>query len=94
MIDAKKVADALGAEIVKPMKGTDRTPDGQVWICYACGKKSRTRYGFDATGARASISPGWDESCMMNAVLVYDAASPPYRAVPGPDNDDIPTNEA
>jgi len=89
-IDPKRVADALGARIVKPMKGTDLAPEGQVWICYACGKKSRTKYGFDVTGQRAAINRGWDESCMMNAVLVYDAPSPPYRAVPGPENDLTP----
>jgi len=37
--------------------------DGQVWVCCACGKRSKDRYGEQA------ISRGWDESCMLNAVL-------------------------
>jgi len=39
---------------------------GQVWVCAACGKTSRDQYG------EQRISPGWDESCMMNAVLCYE----------------------
>lgn len=61
------------------MKGTDLAPPGQVWRCAACGKRSRTRYGFvdDGTtrgsdylpdGTRVA-DPGWDESCMLNARL-------------------------
>jgi hypothetical protein len=45
-------------------------PAGQVWVCGACGKRSRTKYGFyDDGGQSSSIDYGWDESCMMNAVL-------------------------
>lgn len=61
------------------MKGTDLTPEGQIWICSACGKKSRTQFGFvdDGTPRGSDVTPdgarvadrGWDESCMMNAVL-------------------------
>lgn len=41
-------------------------PDGQVYVCGACGKRSKDRYGDKA------INRGWDESCMMNSVLVYE----------------------
>lgn len=41
-------------------------PDGQVYVCGACGKRSKDRYGDKA------IDRGWDESCMMHAVLVYE----------------------
>jgi hypothetical protein len=58
------------------MKGTELAPEGKLWVCMACGKVSRTRYGFlegDAQrmpdGTRVA-SRGWDESCMMNAELV------------------------
>ena len=54
-------------------------PAGKVWRCRACGKQSRTRFGFvDGNGARGSdhlpdgsrvADRGWDESCMLNAVL-------------------------
>lgn len=37
-------------------------PPGTVWVCRACGKRSSNRYN-------ATISAGWDESCMLNAVL-------------------------
>lgn len=39
-------------------------PPGKIWICAACGKKSKDRYGI--VGEHSS---GWDESCMLNAVL-------------------------
>jgi hypothetical protein len=55
----------------------DIAPAGHVFICGACGKKSQTAYGFlpDSgsdympDGSRVA-DPGWDESCMLNAVLV------------------------
>lgn len=40
-------------------------PAGTVWMCAACGKTAQDSYGME--GDR---SPGWDESCMLNAVLV------------------------
>ena len=41
-------------------------PDGQVYVCGACGKRSQDRYGDKA------IDHGWDESCVMNSFLVYE----------------------
>jgi len=38
-------------------------PEGTVFVCGACGKTSRNLYG-ERTGLG-----GWDESCMLNAVL-------------------------
>jgi hypothetical protein len=52
--------------------GTTLALDGQVWICGACGKRSRTRYGFDESKQRTAIDRGWDESCMLHAVLCHD----------------------
>ena len=40
--------------------------EGQVWVCFACGKRSKDRYG------EQKISRGWDESCMLNCVLCRD----------------------
>lgn len=37
--------------------------DGFVFVCRACGKQSKDNFGYQ------SISRGWDESCMLNAVL-------------------------
>lgn len=36
---------------------------GRVWVCLACGKRSRDRYG------RAPVDRGWDVSCFLYAVL-------------------------
>ncbi len=74
------------------LKGTDLAATGQVWVCGACGKTSRTRYGFidDGTGRGADYTPdgervaapGWDESCMLNAVLCHaDRGLGNWRAV-------------
>lgn len=41
-------------------------PDGQVFVCGACGKRSRDRYG------NLKINFGWDESCMLNCILCYE----------------------
>lgn len=49
--------------------GNKRAPAGHVYVCGACGKVSRWRYGFDDKN-RTDASMGWDESCMMNAALV------------------------
>lgn len=52
-------------------KGTDLAPEGQVYVCGACGKTSYTQYGFDEND-QSQADSGWDESCMMNAVLCYE----------------------
>lgn len=58
-------------------KGTMPARAGTIWVCCACGKTSRTKYGFDSKQSRIDengygyASYGWDESCMMNSVLVY-----------------------
>ena len=35
-----------------------------MWVCLACGKRSRDRYGKEETDR------GWDVSCFINSVLV------------------------
>lgn len=44
----------------------DLAPTGQIYVCATCGKRSRDRAG------EAKIDSGWDESCMLHAVLVYE----------------------
>jgi hypothetical protein len=71
---------------VSKSEGKALAPEGKVWRCKACGKESRTRYGFvEGEGGRGSrylpdgsrvSSPGWDESCMLNAVLVDREPAP------------------
>ncbi len=60
--------DPLMQEIER--EGTAPAPEGQVYVCGACGKTSPTRYGFDDAD-RNVADPGWDESCMLNAVLCF-----------------------
>lgn len=50
--DMQKIGETEGPRIA---------PDGKVWLCVACGKRVKDRYGEDR---------GWDESCMLNSVLV------------------------
>ena len=54
--------------------GNKNADPGTVWVCGACGKRSSDLYG------NRPIDPGWDESCMLNAVLCYDDG-PPWEAV-------------
>lgn len=42
-------------------------PEGAVWVCGACGKTS----DYDAYGIEGRFDRGWDESCMLNAVLCH-----------------------
>lgn len=41
-------------------------PDGQVYVCTACGKRSKDCYG------EKPISKGWDVSCTMHALLCFE----------------------
>lgn len=40
-------------------------PEGAIWVCGMCGKTHRDRYGEGSP----STPRGWDESCMLHAVL-------------------------
>jgi hypothetical protein len=55
-----------------PEPGNHAADDDHLYVCLACGKTSTTCYGFDAAN-KSTASPGWDESCMMNAVLLPKA---------------------
>jgi len=39
-------------------------PEGMVWVCGACGKTTKDKYGNER---------GWDESCMLNAILCEES---------------------
>jgi hypothetical protein len=54
-------------------------PEGKIWVCCACGKTADDSYGIDGWH-----SWGWDESCMLNAVLMdrADAAKNPQIRMP------------
>jgi len=41
-------------------------PEGQVFVCSACGKRSKDKYGDQ------KIDRGWDVSCMLSSVLCYE----------------------
>lgn len=38
-------------------------PEGQIWVCLACGKKTKNRFGSDG---------GWDASCVLNSRLAHE----------------------
>jgi len=51
--------------------GNRMAKEGNVFVCCACGKTSKWKYGFDKEGnqivdGERIASPGWDVSCMMN----------------------------
>lgn len=49
-------------------KNKDRiAPEGKIWKCMACGKTSKDLYGMEY---RDQTSKGWDESCMLNSILI------------------------
>lgn len=45
-----------------------QAPEGMIWVCPMCGKTAEHRY--DSIG---QATPGWDEACMLNCVLVETA---------------------
>lgn len=45
----------------------ETAPKDYVWVCFACGKRSKDKYGSDP------IDKGWDESCMLNSYMVAEA---------------------
>lgn len=52
-------------------------PEGYIYVCSACGKTSEDKYGDKAH------SYGWDEFCMMHAVLCSsEKQDGRYMAVP------------
>ncbi len=59
------------------MKEPDRhAPNGTIWVCQACGKTAQDRYGIEG-----EHSHGWDESCMLNAVLCRQPRGLDWRSV-------------
>ena len=41
-------------------------PEGKMWKCCACGKESE----YDQYGLEGKVSSGWDESCILNSILI------------------------
>ena len=41
-------------------------PAGQIFVCFACGKRSRDKYGDQA------LDKFWDVSCVLNSGLCYE----------------------
>jgi hypothetical protein len=56
--------------MISGMSVYEPAPDGQIFICGACGKESKTMSGIYENGAEAALG-SWDESCMLNAILCY-----------------------
>jgi hypothetical protein len=53
--------------------GNQKAPDGHVYVCGACGRVSRWKYGLDFSGKHDS-TPGWDLSCAINSLLTLESA--------------------
>lgn len=56
------------------VKGTDLAPEGQVWVCNACGRRAKSQYGFDENNKSTAVGGSWDSSCITWAVLCYEAS--------------------
>ncbi len=41
-------------------------PEGQIWVCGACGKTAKDQYG------PPNAHFQWDVSCVLNSILVYE----------------------
>lgn len=63
------------------LDGNKIAPESTIWICAACGKRSRDLFG--------ESNKGWDVSCIMNAVLCYDEQLPNDRWPMVPENDPL-----
>jgi hypothetical protein len=60
---------------IEPQPGIDEhvAPEGTIYVCRMCGKTAKDSYN----GPR-----GWDESCMLNAVLCHDKPNEPKVIMP------------
>lgn len=58
----------LGEDDEGSPDAAETAPTGQVYVCTACGKRSRDREGAMA------IDEGWDISCVLRAVLCEEAS--------------------
>lgn len=63
-IRAAEVAELWQAVEGQPPHEARLAPPGTVWVCAACGKTARDRFG--------TSDFGWDESCMLNSVLCHE----------------------
>jgi hypothetical protein len=68
--DGNRGHDPAGCHHQCPVHGgTALAPEGHIWVCLACGKTSKTRYGFDEKNRTVSMR-GWDASCVLNSRLI------------------------
>jgi uncharacterized UBP type Zn finger protein len=61
-------------------QGTMLCKEDEVWLCLACGKTSRTKYGFDTDGKNV-CDHGWDVSCSMHSQLIKIEELKDYKKV-------------
>ena len=52
--------------MMKEEIGNVIAPEGQIFVCSCCGKRSKDKYGFHR------IDYGWDVSCVLNSVLCHE----------------------
>lgn len=52
--------------IILPKRNVVGERGDQIFLCQACGRRSKDQHGLQP------IDPGWDESCILSAVLVWE----------------------
>jgi ferredoxin len=58
-------------EMDERAEGTAVAPADRVWVCGVCGRRARSRWGYDEAGKSTVIDDGYDTSCMSHAVLCH-----------------------
>lgn len=56
--------------------GIALAPEGQVWVCAICGRRAKSRWGFDAKNNSTVLDYGYDSSCMSHSVLCFEERGP------------------
>lgn len=51
-------------------------PEGQVWVCALCGRRAKSRWGFDEQNNSTALDYGYDSSCLSRALLCFEERGP------------------
>jgi len=61
----KKEKSPKKEKSLPPPSKTRFAPEGKIWVCMVCGKTAKDKYGMEGLHSK-----NWDESCMVNSILV------------------------
>lgn len=80
--------DARTRKTLRELDFRDVVQEPLVYVCNACGKRARSRCGWDWENRSTRIDGLYDESCMLHSVLcepnspeAIAAGGPPWLAV-------------